>query len=166
MTLIAAVAKNKGIGYKNNLLFRIPEDMRFFRETTLGKVIVMGHSTLKSFKGAKPLDGRTNIIMSRDKDLKIEGATVCGGVEGLFETLKKYDDKDVYVIGGQSVYGLLADYCDTALVTEIDAESPADAFFDMIYKKAWQKVSESEKKEYDGVSYRFCEYKNNNKRTV
>jgi dihydrofolate reductase len=91
MTLIVAKNKNNGIGYNNRLLFRIPEDMRFFRETTTGKTVVVGHSTLKSFKDGKPLPNRRNIVLSRDKDLKIQGAEVCRSVKELFEALKNKD---------------------------------------------------------------------------
>jgi dihydrofolate reductase len=88
MTLIVAKNRNNGIGYKNELLFRIPEDMRFFRETTTEKTVVVGHSTLKSFKDGKPLPNRRTIVLSRDRGLKIQNAEVCNSVEELFELLK------------------------------------------------------------------------------
>jgi dihydrofolate reductase len=171
MTLIVAKNRNNGIGYKNELLFRIPEDMRFFRETTVGKTVVVGHSTLKSFKDGKPLPNRRNIVLSRDKGLKIQNAEVCHSAEELFELLEKdgleprirevETPESVFVIGGGAIYDLLEDYCRYALVTEIDDVSPADAFINFIEPPRWTLLSRSEKKEFEGTEYAFCKYENN-----
>ena len=89
MNLSVAVSSNWGIGYKNELLFRISEDLRHFRALTEGKIIVMGHNTLKSLPGGKPLPRRTNIVLSRQKGLEIPGAIVCGSLDELDEILKR-----------------------------------------------------------------------------
>ncbi|MDR3263107.1 MAG: dihydrofolate reductase [Clostridiales bacterium] len=160
MKLIAAVDKNKGIGANNALLYRIPDDMKFFREKTLGKVVVCGHNTLKSFKDGKPLQGRTNIVLSRGGK-PIDGAVVCSSLDELLKKLAEYPTDDIYVIGGQTVYDLLIDYCDTACITEIDAISYADKFLTKLYASpSWSLAEESDIKEYDDIKYRFCTYKN------
>ena len=89
MNLIAAVDKNWGIGLKNKLLVSIPDDMKFFRQTTTGKVVVMGRKTLESFPGGKPLKNRVNIVMTRDKDYRADGAVVVHDLDELHEELKK-----------------------------------------------------------------------------
>ena len=159
MKLIAAVDKNWAIGKDNDLLFSIKEDMQFFRSTTLNKVVVMGRKTLESFPGSKPLKNRVNIVLSRDKTLKIEGAACVASLEELFEELKKYDTDDVFVIGGEAVYNLLVPYCDTAYITEIDSEKDADRFLTNISKlDDWRLAESSDIKEDNGLKFVFNTY--------
>lgn len=105
MKLIAAVDKNWAIGNKGQLLVSIPQDQKMFRDETMGKVIVMGRKTLESLPGAQPLYGRTNIVLTADPDYRVKGASVCGSVEEVMELLRAYHTDDVYIIGGESVYG-------------------------------------------------------------
>ena len=94
MNLIVCVSRNWGIGKNNELLFHIPDDLKQFKALTTGKVVVMGHNTLKSLPGGKPLPNRTNIVLSRNPNLKIEGATVCNSVQDvLMCDLSKQDDE-------------------------------------------------------------------------
>src|SRR5690606_13873526 len=99
MKLIVAVAKNWAIGYQGDLLFNLPDDMAFFKNTTMNKVVVMGRKTLLSFPDGKPLKNRTNIVLTTDRDFEEEGCIVVHSFKELFEELKKYDDEDVFVIG-------------------------------------------------------------------
>ena len=117
MNVIVAVDDNWAIGMQNKLLVSIPADMKFFRETTMGKVVVMGRKTLESFPGGQPLKKRTNIVLTRDKQYQVKDAIVVHTVEELLEELKKYDEKDIYVIGGETVYRQLLPYCKVAHVT-------------------------------------------------
>jgi len=159
MNLIVAVDKNWGIGCENKLLFSIPDDLKNFRKLTKGKVVVMGRRTLESLPGGLPLKDRTNIVLSRDKELQIPGAVVCNSIDNLLDELEKYDDENIFIIGGQTVYEELLDYCNTAYITEINAEFPADAFFPDITKMPnWVRVDESKRKEHEGIRYIFCEY--------
>ena len=103
MNLIVNADKNWGIGKNNSLLIRIPEDMKFFRRMTKGNVIVLGRRTLESFPGGTALPDRTNIVLSKKKDLKAGGATVVNDMDALFEKLKEYDDDEIFVVGGESV---------------------------------------------------------------
>jgi len=160
MNLIVAVAKDWGIGCENQLLFRIPEDQKYFKKTTTGKVVVMGHNTFKSLPGGKPLKDRTNIVLSRDTALSIPGVVVCNS-SNLLEYLKNYAPQDIFIIGGAVIYSEFINLCQRAYVTKFDATTPADTFFPNIDEMPnWKLVDESAKKEHDGLVYKFCVYEN------
>lgn len=162
MKLIVAVDNRWGIGYKGDLLYSIPQDQKFVREMTTGKVIVMGHSTLKSFPGGKPLKNRINVVLSRDENLLINGAKVCHSIEELFSEIMKYESDNVFVFGGEAVYKMLIDYCDTAYVTKVNDEKPADSYFvDIDAKDNWELSGSSPVYEYEGTEFSFKEYRNN-----
>lgn len=105
--------------WKNNeLLVRIPMDQKFFRETTTGKVVVMGRKTLESFPNGLPLKNRTNIVLTHNPAYQVKDAIVVHSMEDLHRELEKYDTNDVYVIGGQKIYEQLLDECDVAHITK------------------------------------------------
>ncbi len=159
MIAIAAVDEKWAIGLKGDLLVRIPADQKFFRETTTGKVVVMGRKTLESFPGGRPLPNRTNIVLSGNSSYNPEGVTVVHSIEELDELLKNYKDDDIYLIGGAKVYESLIDRCDKALITKIDKVYEADAYFpDLDGRDEWEKASESEEQTYFDLIYHFCEY--------
>lgn len=159
MNLIVAVDKNWGIGYQNKLLVSIPEDMKFFRSETSGKVVVMGRKTLESFPNGLPLKNRTNIVLTKNPDYRVKGAVICHSVEEILEELKKYPTEDVYVIGGDSIYKQFLPYCHVAHVTRIDHAYEADAFFPNIEKMPeWKLTGESEEKTYFDLEFTFCRY--------
>jgi dihydrofolate reductase len=124
MNLIVAADENWGIGRDGALLARIPEDMAFFREKTLGKAVVMGRATLVSLPGRRPLEGRINIVMSRDPGFRVGGALVCSSVGDVARVAGMCAPGDVFVIGGQSVYEQLLHLCSTAYVTKFWAAPP------------------------------------------
>lgn len=160
MKLIVAVDKNWGIGYKNNLLVSIPEDMKFFRETTTGNVVIMGRKTLESFPNKKPLKNRINIVITKNKDYKVEDAIVVNSIEAALEEAKNYDTDDVYVIGGASIYKNMLEYCDTAYVTYIDHSYAADTFIPNLDKMDdWKMEEESDENTYFDLEYYFRKYK-------
>lgn len=128
MKLIVAVDKNWAIGKNNKLMWSIPADMKFFRETTQGNVVIMGRKTLESFPQGQPLKNRVNIVISRKPDYQVKGAVVVHSVEEAVEESKKYEG-EVFVIGGESIYRAMLPYCDTALVTKIDHAFDADTYF-------------------------------------
>lgn len=161
MKLIVAADAAWGIGRDNKLLYSIPEDMAFFKAATQGKVVVMGHSTLRSLPRSAPLPNRTNIVLSRDEGLVIEGARVCHSLAQLGGALAGYNPGEVFVIGGEAVYRLLLGYCSEALVTKIAAHTPADSFFPNLDEDArWTLRECSETKSHEGLEYRFCVYVN------
>ena len=91
MNLIVAADENWAIGNKNELLVRIPADQKFFRETTMGKVVVMGRKTLETFPNGLPLMGRTNIVLTHDKKFRVPGTLIVHDMEELHEELEKYN---------------------------------------------------------------------------
>ncbi len=161
MNAIVAVDSNWGIGYKNKLLLSIPEDMKYFRTMTDGKVVVVGLKTLKSFPGKQPLKNRTNIILAADRKYKNEKALVCHSLEELLALLDNYNTEDVFVIGGESVYRLLLPYCSKAYITKIEKEFKADRYFENLdEKEGWRLSDAGEQLEYNGINYRFTTYTN------
>lgn len=159
MNIIVAVDKNWAIGLQNRLLVSIPEDMKFFRRETGGKVVVMGRKTLESFPGGMPLKGRTNIVLSKNPDFRVRGAAVVRSVEEVLEELKQYPSEDVYIIGGDSIYRQFLPYCDVAHVTRIDHAYEADAWFpNLEEKEEWVLTGEGEERTYFDLEFRFCRY--------
>ena len=153
-----------GIGKKNDLMFRLNKDMKFFRSTTIGKVVVMGSNTLLSFPEGKPLQKRTNIVLwpGGDKErAKRDGFLMVESLEELFEAIKGYDEDDVFVIGGAMMYHTLLPYCTEVLLTKVDADGGAEAFFDNLDQlDNWTMVSSSDPIDDNGYSIRFTVYRN------
>lgn len=159
MNLIVAVDKNWAIGKYNKLLVSIPDDMKFFRETTTGKVVVMGRKTLESFPNSNPLPNRVNIVLTRDAKYEAKGAVVVHSKEELNEELKKYNSDDIYVIGGESIYRLMLDECDRAFVTYVDYSYDADTYFPNLDEmNDWKLAEESEEQTYYDIEFYFRTY--------
>ena len=159
MNLIVNVDSNWAIGYRGKLLVSIPEDMKFFRSETTGKVVVLGRKTRDTFPGGQPLKNRTNIILTRNPNYQVKGAIICHSVEEVLEELKKYNSEDVYIIGGDSIYKEFLPYCDVAHVTRTDHVYDADAWFPNLEEDpAWVLTGESEEKTYFDLEFRFCRY--------
>jgi dihydrofolate reductase len=161
VNLIVAVDDNWGIGRDGTQSVIIPEDRKRFRELTDGGTVIVGHKTLLDFPGGKPLAGRKNIVMSRNKDLKIEGATVVSTPEELFAAVGSLDPEKVFVIGGGHIFKMLLPYCRYAFVTKIKAEPESDAFFpNLDAYKSWVLEDAGVWKTYNGIGYAFQKYKN------
>ena len=159
MKAILSADRNWGIGYQNRLLVSIPSDMKFFRQTTTGKVVVMGRKTLESFPNGLPLKNRTNIVLTKNKDYSVKGAVLVHTEEELFEELKKYSADDVYVIGGESVYRMLLPYCDTVYVTKIDHAFQADTFAPNLDEMdEWEMTEEGEEQTCFDLEFAFTKY--------
>ena len=162
MKAIVAVDKNWGIGKKNDLLFSLPEDMKYFREKTLNKVVVMGSNTLKSFPGGKPLKNRTNIVLFPGGE-KRDDCVIVDSLEELSAVLKGYDTEDVFIIGGAMFYKTMLPYCSEVLVTKVDADGGAEVFYENLDKlENWSCISVGDKIETNGYDIRFTVYKNSN----
>ncbi|HJC89473.1 MAG TPA: dihydrofolate reductase [Candidatus Mediterraneibacter excrementigallinarum] len=159
MKAILSADRNWGIGYQNRLLVSIPSDMKFFRQTTTGKVVVMGRKTLESFPNGMPLKNRTNIVLTGNKDYHVKDAVIVHSKEELLEELKKYDTDEIYVIGGESIYRMLLPYCDTAYVTKIDRAFQADTFFPNLDEMdEWVMTEESEEQTCFDLEFTFTKY--------
>lgn len=159
MNLIAAVDQKWAIGKNNQLLVSIPADMKFFRETTLDKVVVMGRKTLESFPGGQPLKKRVNIVMTKDQNYQVKDAIVVHSLEELLETLKPYKEEDIYVIGGESIYRQLLPYCKLAHITKIDHAYEADTYFPNLDEDPeWELTGVSDEQTYFNLEYEFRRY--------
>ena len=159
MNLIVAVDRNWAIGKDNKLLVSIPDDMKFFRDTTTGKVVVMGRKTLESFPNGKPLKNRVNIVLTRDANYSVDGAIIVHSEEELKEELTKYNSDDIYVIGGESIYRLLLDQCKLAFVTYVDYAYDADTYFPNLDEMDdWKLTDESEEQTYYDIEFYFRTY--------
>lgn len=133
--------------------------MKFFRETTIGKVVVMGRKTLESFPNGMPLKKRTNIVLTHDKTYKVPDAILVHSMEELHEELKKYPSEDIYVIGGETIYKQLLEECDVAHITKIDYEFEADAYFPNLDELPdWKITQDSEEQTYFDLEYYFYKY--------
>lgn len=156
MELIVAVDRNWAIGKDGDQLVYIPEDLKRFKALTMGHPVILGRKTLATFPGGRPLKGRPNLILSRDPNFAPEGAQVYPDVESLLENAPE----DSFVIGGASVYNLLVDACDTAHVTKIDGEFPADTWFPNLDERdGWEVVVEEGPFPFENLTYRYLTYK-------
>ena len=154
--------KQWGIGKNGDMMFSLPKDMKFFRETTTGHVVVMGGNTLRSFPGQKPLKNRTNIVISRGQVR--DDCIIVPTMSEFKEMIKSHQNEgDVYVIGGAQIYKELLPYCDEALVTRVDAIGGADTFFPNLDEdENFVCVYESEPMDDNGYTIRFTTYQNKN----
>lgn len=159
MNAIAAVDVNWAIGNKNRLLTSIPADMKFFREKTMGHVVVMGRKTLESFPNGLPLKNRVNIVLTANRSYRVKDAIIVHTKEELLEELKKYDSNELYVIGGGSIYEMLIPYCDTAYITKIDHVYAADTYFpNLDQMDDWEMTEVSEEQTCFDLEYVFAKY--------
>lgn len=161
MNFIVAVSKEFAIGKNNGLLFNLPRDLKYFKEKTLNKVVVMGDRTYLSLP-FRPLKNRTNIVLSNNPNFNAEGVIIARSLDDLFDVLKEFDDDDIFVIGGGSVYNLMMPYCKYAFVTEVDKPVPdADTYINNIKNMCnWTLVKEGEKIRENGLEFRFNVYEN------
>ncbi|WP_373230982.1 dihydrofolate reductase [Cohnella sp.] len=136
VTLIAAVAANGVIGSNNKLPWRLPAEMKYFTQKTLGKPVLMGRKTFESLP--KPLKDRTNIILSRTLEAAPEG---CELVRTISEVLERYGKDEIMVIGGADIYNQMLDAADRLLITEIDHAFEGDSYFPSFDRKEWELVS-------------------------
>lgn len=161
MNFIVAVDENWGIGRNNGLLFSIPEDMKYFKEHTLNKTVVLGDMTLLSLPHSKPLPKRKSIVMTLDDSFECEGAIICHSQDELKLSLASENTDDVFVIGGAAIYTLLMPYCKHAYITKVNADGNAEKFIPNLDElENWECVDTSELHESDGLTFTFNEYEN------
>lgn len=153
---IVAVDANWGIGCEDKLLFSLPSDMKFFRQTTLGHTVVMGRKTLDSFPGGKPLPKRRNVVLTRQETLPQE-VDVVHSLETLVAAVT---GEETFVIGGGTVYEALLPQCDTVYVTKVQtlAEQVDTYFPNLDALPNWRLVRESDPITENGHTYTFCTY--------
>ena len=156
MNVIVAVDANWAIGLEGDQLCYIPADLKRFQKLTTGHPVLLGRKTLATFPGGRPLKNRRNLILSATPGYEVEGAEVYADVDSLMQNAPE----DAFVIGGESVYRALLDRCDTAYVTKIMAEYPADRYFPNLDNLPnWQVSEEGDVLEEDGVKFRYVTYR-------
>lgn len=164
MNLIVAADNNWGIGRDNGLLASLPTDMKYFREHTQGKVVIMGRKTLESLPGQRGLPDRTNYVLSANPDFEAENCIIVHDEYELFDEVSQYDPDDLFVIGGASLYNRFYRYCDRLYVTRMDGDLNADAFIvNFDEDPDFVIVSESEPVTENGVTFRFLVYEKRKK---
>ncbi|MEY8369683.1 dihydrofolate reductase [Anaerovoracaceae bacterium 42-11] len=160
MKLILAADKNWAIGNQGGLLCHLSGDLKYFKQRTTGKTVVMGRATLESLPGGKPLPNRENIVLSTRADYVPEGVTVVHSEAELSAVLANRDTDEVMLIGGGKVYRDFLPKCDTCYITKIYEEFPADTWFvNLDEMEDFEVIWESELQEEKGIRYQFFEYR-------
>lgn len=154
LVLIAAIGRNNELGKDNKLIWYLPEDLKFFKESTMNKTIVMGTNTFLSLPRLLP--NREHIVLSHKKNFFPKEVVVYNNFDELLNELK-LKEEDVYIIGGESIYSLFIDYCDKMLLTEINQEYDADKFFPKFEAEKWNRKVLC-KHRYEGTDYKHVEY--------
>lgn len=161
MNLIVAVDEKWGIGRDGGLLINIPGDLAYFKEKTIGKVVVMGRKTLESLPKSRGLAKRKNYVLSRNREFSAERCETIHTDEELYERLKEFDPDDVFIIGGDSIYKRFYKQCSRCYVTKIHADLKADRFMvNLDEDRDFAIAGESEMHEESGIQYQFLIYEN------
>ncbi len=162
MNAIVVADRSWAIGRDGGLLFSLPTDMKRFRSLTMGGAVILGRKTLESFPGGRPLPKRKNIVITRRKDLQVEGAVVVSSLAEALDAAGDTPPDQIWVIGGGSVYTALLERCKRVYLTKVDAQADdPDTFFPNLDKlPGWEVEHESEPVEENGLTFRFVEYVN------
>lgn len=163
MNLVAAVDPFWGIGKDNELLYHIPEDMKFFRELTTGNYVVCGRKTLVSFPGSKPLPNRLHFVLTGSDLEPNDNLVPVHSIQELEERLSSLPEDRIFVIGGESVYKQLYKKCKKAYITKIFCnEKKADVFFpDLDKDPDFRLIDEGDVQiSKNGLRFAFLTYEN------
>lgn len=160
--------KEYGIGKKNGLLFSLPLDMKFFRDTTRGHTVCMGENTLLSFPGSKPLKDRLNIVLSKENEYDYPNVKVVHDFDTFLKEIKKYsENEDVYIVGGASIYRQTLPYVDKVLLTKVNAVGGAEVFFpNLDINPDFECIDEGTPLMDGDIEIRFTTYINKNKKNI
>ena len=157
MNLIVAVDEKWGIGKRNDLLFHLSADLKYFKEKTLNKTIVMGEKTFLSLP-KRPLPNRENVIITLDKNFKADGTVIFNDLKDVLNYCK---DKDAFVCGGGQIYKLFLPYCKTAYITKVFADGGAEVSFENVDAMSnWVLKEKSPTQKEGDLEYCFCVYEN------
>lgn len=159
ISLIAAVGKNNELGLDNHLIFNIPGDLKFFRNTTLGKTVIMGRKTYESI--GKPLPKRINIVVSNSLK-ETDGITIINSFE---KVLEKYlnSEEEVFILGGESLYNYFINYAQNIYLTKVYANAVADKYFPSFDENNYNQTLLGENKE-NNLEYKHILYRRKNER--
>jgi len=137
LSIIVAMAKNRTIGVNNTLPWRCPEDLKHFKALTMGHHMIMGRKTFDSI--GKPLPGRTTVVVTRDKNLKIEGCLIANSLQDAISLCS--GDAEAFIVGGADIYSQSLQLADTLYVTEIQQDVEGDAHFPEFDRNLWQETA-------------------------
>jgi len=140
ISLIVAASNNNAIGKDNQLLWHLPKDMRFFKNTTWAMPVIMGRKTFESM-GSKPLNGRMNIVITRQENYQATGVVLANSLANAYAKAAEADYKELYVIGGAEIYAQALPSANTIYLTRVDTTIEGDSFFPVL-NDAWKLVSE------------------------
>jgi len=160
IVIVSAISRQqKAIGYENKLLWHIPEDLKHFKELTLGHPIIMGKKTFASILEilGKPLPGRTNIVLTRDKDYAFEGVKVAHSLEEAIDIAKEESPSEIHIGGGATLYKEALPLVSRLHITWVYDEPLADTFFPP-FEDDFKIVYESGDKEHNGLHYEWTDY--------
>lgn len=156
MNMIVVVDENWNIGRDGGLLVHLPGDLKYFKKRTYGKTVVVGRKTLESFPGSKPLPGRKNVVLTRQKDYRPQDCQVFFSKE---ELLKALEGEEIFISGGEQIYRLFLEDCQRFYVTKIYDSFPADRSFpDLDQRNDLEITWKSQMQEENGIRYQFFEY--------
>jgi dihydrofolate reductase len=154
LATVAALSRNRVIGHQGRLPWHLPGDLKFFRETTRGGVVVMGRATYESI--GRPLPHRENWVLTRQSDWQAAGVTV---FRDLAELLRACQPRPaVWVIGGESLYRALLPYCARQFLTEIEAEVEGDTYYPVYAEAEWRLLEKRPGPAGEALEYHFCIY--------
>lgn len=142
VSLIAALTRNRVIGIKNDLPWRLPDDMKYFFQTTKGHTVIMGRKNYDSLpEKFRPLPNRKNIVVTRQENFNAPGCTVVNSLEKGIELAKETNEEEVFNIGGAELFALGMPHTQRIYLTEIQTELPGDTYFPEVNKSDWQEIS-------------------------
>ena len=144
ITIIVAASKNNAIGLNNQLLWHLPNDMKFFKQTTWAMPVIMGRKTFESLSG-KPLNGRLNIVVTRQLDWQAEGVQKATSLEDALRIASENDYKESYIIGGGELYATALPYAHKIYLTRVDTIIDGDTFFPALDTDVWKLVMDEPK---------------------
>jgi dihydrofolate reductase len=156
VSLIAIVARDGGIGFNNALLWHLREDLKHFKRTTLGCPVIMGRKTWDSI--GRPLPGRRNIVVSRNAAWSATGADADAAPDLASALQLAANAPKVFVIGGAQLYAAALPLADELVLTEVDAQAPADTFFPPWERSAFTEVHRDAHTDLSGLNYAFVTY--------
>jgi len=162
MISIVAVDLNWGIGKDGDMPWKIPGEQKFFKEQTMGGVVIMGRKTLESLPGQRPLKGRRNIVLTRNSALHISGFESVNSPEALLNIIHGENPEKVFLIGGAQIYRLLLPYCRKAIVTKVNGEYEVDTYHpDLNCDSDWRIADQTKEiVSSNGTSYTIFTYEN------
>lgn len=154
INVIAAMARNRVIGIRNTLPWRLPADLQHFKALTMGHHIIMGRKTFESI--GKPLPGRTTVIISRNADYRVKNCVTADSIDSAITACG--DDPEIFFVGGAELYGQVLSRANRLYLTEIQADYPGDAYFPAFDAKDWLETARQVHLSPDGLGYHFVTY--------